>query len=89
MPTSKVPAGMLIRLRAGETPMGPQLGEGRHAAHGLPNGVLYAAGVGYRDPGDYMGLHRVDHAIEGDLVVVPFHDGPARLVELTRTAVSA
>lgn len=86
MSTRTIPAGMLIRLRAGEKPRHPAEGQGHHAACST---VDYDQGIGTRDPGDYMGLHRVDHAVEGDLIVATFHNAPARLVTLTRTAVSA
>lgn len=85
MSTSKVPAGMLIRLRSGGGPLHPIHGEGRHAAGDTVN---YDQGVGYRDPDDdYMGLHRIEHAIAGDLIVATFHNGPAQLVKVE--AVSA
>lgn len=80
MSMTKVPAGMLIRLRAGETPRHPAEGQGHHAARST---VDYDQGIGTRDPGDYMGRHRT-----GSLIVVPFHNAPAQLVA-TYEAVSA
>ena len=56
MSTTKVPAGMLIRLRSGVKPLDlAWIGGGRHAARST---VDYGQGVGTRDPGDYVGRHR-------------------------------
>ncbi|WP_135452574.1 hypothetical protein [Mycobacterium sp. DL99] len=61
---------------------------GRHARTG-PSVVPNWPGLVVRDPGDYEGRHRVDDARVGSVIVARFHNAPARLVELTRPAVSA
>lgn len=80
-----IPAGMLIRLRAGQKPLSRWWSADRHTATGedfLPTALE-------RDPGDYQGKHCVDDARVGSVVVVPFRNAPAQLVQLTRMAVSA
>ncbi|MDH6199241.1 hypothetical protein M2272_005909 [Mycobacterium frederiksbergense] len=70
---------VMFRLGSGERPVSPGWDEGRHCL--VP--------AEWRSPGDYEGKHRIDDARVGSVVVVPFHDAPAKLVQLTRTAVSA
>ncbi|MCA4754776.1 hypothetical protein H8Z60_19805 [Mycolicibacterium fortuitum] len=61
---------------------------GRHARTG-PSVVPNWPGLVVRDPGDYVGKHRVDDARVGSVIVARFHNAPARLVTLSRMEVSA
>ena len=70
---------VMFRLGSGGTPMSTWADEGRHSA--FP--------TDWRDPGTYVGKHRVDDARVGSVIVARFHNAPARLVTLTRMEVSA
>ncbi len=61
---------------------------GRHARTG-PSVVPNWPGLVVRDPGTYVGKHRVDDARVGSVIVARFHNAPARLVTLSRMEVSA
>ncbi|MFV8301247.1 hypothetical protein [Mycolicibacterium fortuitum] len=85
MPTSTIPAGLLTRLHAGEKPLSRYWTSDRHAAAC----GFFVPGALERDPGTYVGRHRVDDARVGSVIVARFHNAPARLVTLSRMEVSA